>query len=347
MQARGWEASWSQKASAACRYFLARFSGYPTLVNLEVTRRCNARCDFCRYWSSPSEEPLRDYLPALRRLRPSAVMITGGEPLLRRDLAGLIRAIRSAYPAIFLGLVTNGARLTLERGVELWNAGLTQLTVSLDFPDARHDAARGIPGLADRIRTVVPRLAASGVDNIVVQTVIKSDNLDCVAELVDWARKSSVKISLSAYTVAKNGNDAHMVREPETQRVGHLVTKLLEAKLAGAPIASSSYYLGRIPEFFAAGAIQGCTSGRTFLTVSPSGMVYRCSESEEGCHYTEWRPRRFAPTECGRCWVPCRGESQAPINWERIRQVAALYRPHRRPVTDSGSHDYRPPAQAA
>lgn len=317
----------AQKASAVGRYFASSLAGYPLLVNLEVTRRCNARCDFCRYWSTPAAEvELGDYLPVVRALRPSAVVFTGGEPLLRRDLETVVANIRAAFPAMYLSTVTNSAALTVDRGLALWTAGLNQITVSMDFPDARHDAARGIPGLARRIRRVVPGLIARGLNNVVIQTVIKSDNLDCAADVVHWALSVGARVSVSAYTSAKNGNDAHAVGAGQRQALQALVDDLVALRRSGAPLASSTYYLQHIPEFFERGTIDGCLAGRRFVTVTPGGTVLRCSESSDGCPYTEWRPGRFGATACGACWVPCRGETQAPLTWERLRQVGSLYK---------------------
>ncbi|HYK92208.1 MAG TPA: hypothetical protein VE398_25825 [Acidobacteriota bacterium] len=138
---------------------------------------------------------------------------------------------------------------------------------------------------------------------------------------------------MSAYTSAKNGNDAHNITAQQATALQQLIGKAVAVKLQGGTMTSSTYYLRRIPEYFKSGGISGCPSGRKFVTVSPSGLVYRCSESPEGIPYMEWTPGRFGPTDCGACWVPCRGESQAPLDWERIRQVAALYAGKRRTHT--------------
>ncbi|HYK92207.1 MAG TPA: radical SAM protein [Acidobacteriota bacterium] len=186
--------SWSEKAAGALQFVKSRWTGHPTLINLEVTRACNARCDFCRYWRTPSEKPLDDYVPVIRRLKPSVVIFTGGEPLLRRDLARLIGDVRREFPAIYLGMVTNGALLSVGKGLELWDAGLNQITVSLDFPDERHDGTRGIPGLTKRILRNIPQLIAAGIDNLVIQTVVKTENLACVADVIEWARSVGARV---------------------------------------------------------------------------------------------------------------------------------------------------------
>lgn len=312
---------WTRTLVSAARYPWVRLCGYPLLVNLEVTRRCNARCDFCRYWHIQHEPSLDDYVDVVRALHPVAVMFTGGEPLLRRDLEQLVARVRERCPFVYLGMVTNGALLTVERGLALWRAGLDQLGISLDFPDERHDAARGIPRLAARIRDVAPRLAAAGVQ-VVTQTVIKADNLDCVLEVVHWAIANGLKVGISAYTAVKADNHDHDVGPHQREALRAIVDELLRLKRQTSAIASSSSYLRRIPEYFASGGITGCLAGRAFLTVSPAGEIQRCSESPVECPWQEWRPGRFGPTGCRACWTSCRGECQAPTDWERILQAA-------------------------
>jgi MoaA/NifB/PqqE/SkfB family radical SAM enzyme len=222
-------------------------------------------------------------------------------------------------------MVTNGALLTVERGLALWNAGLDQLAVSLDFLDQRHDQARGIPGLTRHLLEVLPRLVRAGIGNLCLNTVIKADNLDCILDIVHWAKAHGVKVALSAYTSAKNGNQEHGVTPPKMASLRRLIDELVRLKRLNGWIASSTYYLSRIPEYFQESGIKGCPSGRTFVTVGPAGELSRCSEVPSDCSYVDWTPRRFGPTDCRACWVACRGESQAPLSWERVRQVAAHY----------------------
>src|SRR5512135_3685314 len=134
--------SYSRRIESALRFPVARLAGWPMLVNLEVTRRCNARCDFCRYWHTKAEDWLDDFTPVIRRLRPTMVMVTGGEPLLRRDLEQIVRQIKICSRTIYVGMVSNGALMTVPRGRALWDAGVDQIAMSLDFLDERHDRAR-------------------------------------------------------------------------------------------------------------------------------------------------------------------------------------------------------------
>jgi MoaA/NifB/PqqE/SkfB family radical SAM enzyme len=76
---------WSRNLASIARFPYVRLAGYPTLINLEVTHMCNARCDFCRYPATRAERRLDDYVPVVRALKPMVVMFTGGEAPLRRD----------------------------------------------------------------------------------------------------------------------------------------------------------------------------------------------------------------------------------------------------------------------
>ena len=77
------------------------------------------------------------------------VTFTGGEPTLRKDLESIVVvACAAAAPLTYLQMITHGGMLSLERALSLWDAGIDQFNISLDYLDERHDAARGIPGLS-------------------------------------------------------------------------------------------------------------------------------------------------------------------------------------------------------
>jgi MoaA/NifB/PqqE/SkfB family radical SAM enzyme len=308
------------KLGTAVKFPYLRMAGYPTLINLEVTKRCNARCDFCDYWKTTSEEILDDYVPVVKKLQPLVVMITGGEPFLRRDLANIVGGIRKRYGRAYIGVITNGALLKAKRSLELWDAGLDQITVSLDFLDERHDKARGIPGLTEKISKAIPELLQTRIDNIVLNSVIKADNLDQIIPLVQQAEEWGTKISFSTYADVKVGNSDHNVTSVQMSTLEHVISELLRMKSAGSPILSSPYYLSRIPQYFERGSMPDCVSGDKFVTVTPSGHIKRCSEFPEECHYTDWTPTTFGKTDCDVCWFSCRGESEAPISIERVIQ---------------------------
>src|ERR1700675_4824618 len=109
-------------------------------LRVSVTDRCNLRCNYCMpqeeyVWLPRQElltfEEIARLVEVFTSLGVEDVRLTGGEPLLRRDLAGLVRML-AANPRIRdLALTTNGI-LFAEQAEELRAAGLHRVTLSLD-----------------------------------------------------------------------------------------------------------------------------------------------------------------------------------------------------------------------
>ena len=127
----------------------------PLLLSYEITQRCNARCSFCGYWrlKKPS---LGLPLPKIKKIFENAydlgcvlVAITGGEPLLRKDIPQVFEyAEKTGLSTI---LLTNG--YLLPKRIHELHPFLDAINVSLDFPDSRHDKIRGLNGLLKRAVT--------------------------------------------------------------------------------------------------------------------------------------------------------------------------------------------------
>jgi MoaA/NifB/PqqE/SkfB family radical SAM enzyme len=291
-------------------------------VNLEVTRRCNLKCDFCDYWRQRGPESrLSDYSPIVRKLDPLHLTITGGEPLLRKDLEQIIAGIRMQPGFIYMNLITNGSLLTVERALALWNAGLNQLSVSLDFPDERHDRHRGYPGLWRHIEELLPGISAAGVDNLCLNTIIMKENLDSLLDIAAVAKEWKLKVSFSTYNPFKNGNSAHTVPPDRIRRLEQVVADLLAWKRNHGNITSSDFYLQNVPRYLREGGISGCLAGRKWVQVSPDGTLRRCSEKEELGAWRDFSPRQVPHTSCRECWYACRGESEAPLGIKRIAEL--------------------------
>src|SRR3954447_26432885 len=118
-------------------------------LRISVTDRCNFRCTYCMPrevfgpdWDGylPREALLTfEKIPRLTRLfvreGVEKIRLTGGEPLLRRDIERLVEMIARTKGVQDLALTTNGSLLTRERAHALRDAGLNRVTVSLDSVD--------------------------------------------------------------------------------------------------------------------------------------------------------------------------------------------------------------------
>ena len=170
------------------------FGRVHTDLRLSLTDRCNLRCTYCMPaegldWLPKPELLTDDELVRLVTVFASmgvrTVRLTGGEPLLRKGLPGLVE--RLAALDLSLSLTTNG--LGLERSAQaLRDAGLRRVNVSLDTlrPERFLELTR-----RDRFADVVKGLAAAkaaGLDPVKVNTVLmRGVNDDEATDLLAWA----------------------------------------------------------------------------------------------------------------------------------------------------------------
>jgi MoaA/NifB/PqqE/SkfB family radical SAM enzyme len=311
----------SEMVVGGCKFFSYLIRGGLLNINLEVTKRCNARCDFCDYWKEKASSELDDYVPVVRKLKPLSVSLTGGEPLLRKDLADLVRSLRRSFRFLHISLITNGFLLTPERGLELWEAGLDELSISLDYLDERHDRGRRLPGLTAHIRSLVPVLTKQGVD-LCFNVVIKRGNYREIPQIVQEAATMGVKVSLSTYNGWRVRNEAHMIRRDELTALEGVIGELKHLKSLLGNVTTSEYYMDRIPEFFARKGVSGCTAGLNWVQVTPDGKIKRCSDRPPVGDFREWHRRAFHRTSCDRCWYSCRGAAQEPWTVNRFVEMA-------------------------
>ncbi|HEY2001456.1 MAG TPA: GTP 3',8-cyclase MoaA [Acidobacteriaceae bacterium] len=185
-----------------------------TDLRVSVTDRCNYRCVYCRTGNDGaqySELPLADYLRIIRvfvSLGIQKVRLTGGEPLLRRDLAALIHEIaqlRTSYApdgmpledgggkTLDLAVTTNG-HLLATQAESLRNAGLTRVTVSMDAVDPEIFARiTRVPGSYDRVLAGVRAAQAAGLGPVKVNCVLlRGFNDDQIVPFVHFARTEGV-----------------------------------------------------------------------------------------------------------------------------------------------------------
>ncbi len=170
------------------------FGRVHTDLRLSLTDRCNLRCTYCMpaeglNWMAGPELLTDDELVRLVGVFASmgvrTVRLTGGEPLLRRGLPGLIS--RLAELDLALSLTTNGVGLE-RQAVALREAGLRRVNVSLD--SLRPERFLALT-LRDRHADVLKGLAAAkaaGLEPVKVNTVLmRGVNDDEAAELLAWA----------------------------------------------------------------------------------------------------------------------------------------------------------------
>ena len=181
-------------------------------LRVSVTDRCNFRCVYCM----PKEVFGREY-PFLPRaelltfeeierltqlfaaLGVEKIRITGGEPLVRRDVETLV-AMLARIPSVDLTLTTNGALLA-QKAQALRDAGLDRITVSLDsLDDATFRAMNDVDFPVARVLAGIDAALAAGLDPVKVNVVVKrSVNDDGLVAMARAFRGTGVVVRFIEY----------------------------------------------------------------------------------------------------------------------------------------------------
>jgi MoaA/NifB/PqqE/SkfB family radical SAM enzyme len=311
-----------ERFEAVLRFVHNRARRNVLTATLEMTRRCVAKCDFCDHWREPKQPELAaaEYADIVRRLDPYIVLFCGGEPLIRKDILEIVRAVVAVPGWRYHVLITNGWFLTRELGLQLDEAGLHQLNVSLNWPDDRQSAERKLRGLFDRIAAAVPAITAEGVE-VNLNSVIMRDNLEEVVPIAKLALQWGAKVTYTLYSEYCNGNAAHQFKPTEVVRFAEVVEELIELKRAHHHITNSAFYLRECVAFLSGKTIGGCPAGQKMVHISPQGMVKPCADLPAVAHYKDFDPRGFEGVSCSVCWMACRGEVQVPVDLQRVREV--------------------------
>jgi cyclic pyranopterin phosphate synthase len=170
-------------------------------LRISVTDRCNFRCVYCmpkeifgndfaflRRDELLTYEEIARVARAFVRNGAEKIRLTGGEPLLRRDLERLVEMLRAIEGVRDLTLTTNGSLLTPAKARVLKSAGLDRVTVSLDSLDdavfrAMNDA--GFP--VARVLEAIDAAGAAGLHPIKIDVVVKRGVNE--GDVIDIARR--------------------------------------------------------------------------------------------------------------------------------------------------------------
>ena len=182
-------------------------------LRISVIDRCNYRCPYCMpeevYGDAHEFLPRKDWLTSgeLKRvaglflkLGVNKLRLTGGEPLLRRDLGDIVRGFAALDGLEDLALTTNGSRLAA-RAKELKAAGLKRITVSLDSLDP--EIFRRMNGNRGDVETVLAGIdaaVAAGFDPVKLNVVVQRGiNDHTVIDLVEHFRGTGIIVRFIEY----------------------------------------------------------------------------------------------------------------------------------------------------
>src|SRR5918999_2184024 len=196
-------------SDTAPRNLIADTFGRPLRnLRLSVTDRCNLRCQYCMpeeeyVWLPRADlltfEEIRELVDIFSELGVDKVRLTGGEPLLRKDLPTLVSMLADNSRIEDLAMTTNGVLLA-EQAQALYDAGLHRVTVSLDTlrPErfkrlTRRDThARVLDGI-QAVRQV-------GFTGLKLDTVIiRGTNEDELVDLLEYGKRVEAEVRFIEY----------------------------------------------------------------------------------------------------------------------------------------------------
>lgn len=187
---------WSERAATERQDHDARlapldFALAPFTVVWETTRACALKCLHCRAEAQPRRHPDElttsegmALLQQIKEFGDPIFVVTGGDPLMRRDLFALLEY------AISIGLRTSLAPsatklVTPQRLRQLKDTGVKRIAISLDGPDApSHDAFRATPGIFQRTVEVLNDINDAGL-SLQINSTVSRHNLDRLDELAE------------------------------------------------------------------------------------------------------------------------------------------------------------------
>ena len=297
----------------------------PINAVLNVQPACNSRCAYCESWKqAPADhEEWFDIVDQLSDLGVREVVISGGEPLMYEGLDDLVTF--TVRRDMRCHIVTNGILLTKERAQRLMDAGLTDLTMSLDTLDpANYLRTRGVPitGALRGLDMLTDLAEGYPESYLAINCVVTWISLPGMAQLVAEAATRGLRACFQCYTYAPAREVRDLRPPPGTDReVAQAIDQLLELKRSGAPISTSEDYLRGIPAFLSRRALPEdfrCYAGyiganidaqwqlRSCWMMKPVGSLRERSLADlwSSAQFGEARAR-MARLDCDRCWLLC------------------------------------------
>jgi len=274
----------------------------PYVVSWNLTYRCNLVCEHCyldaggkpqvhsEAFADRSElttEQCFDVIEEIARFGPdSLVILTGGEPLLRRDILPIVE--RAHAKGLWVVVGTNGVKITAPLARLLRERGVRGLALSLDALSAeRHDRFRRVQGAFDNTVEGARILHEVGLP-FIVQTTVGSHNADELGSIADFAHDRLRATVWNLYFLVPTGR-GEFISDIDPAQYDRVLAGLheIQTRYAGRMLVNAKcapHYIKTLfekdPESpflkgFAGGA-GGCPAGTHYMGIRPNGDVTPC-----------------------------------------------------------------------
>ena len=289
-------------------------------LNLQILNDCNFRCKICDFWKEPASNLPRLSIPQikiisdkLRLLRPQIICLGGGEPLLHNKIIDITKILSKNN---FLMMISNGWIMTPEIARALWEAGMNQILISLDYGDPKkHDQMRGRDGAFQKAVNALKLLHEHRIhpyQRVQIISTILDDNVEDIEALICLSKELGITLIVSLYCKCR-GNIKY---QPIAR---DLTTPLLELKKKYRNFVSMRGYLARFSEAIKDEiGIRPCYAGKNLFNINCNGDVSLCIDHLENpvgnildddiFEIEKKLKERYINNNCGDCWTSCRGQ---------------------------------------
>ena len=203
-------------------------------LRLSVTDRCNLRCNYCmpeeEYAWLPREtlltfEEMTTLTELFTEIGVDKVRLTGGEPLLRKDLPTLMRMLRQNPRITDLALTTNGVLLA-EQAQAFYDAGLHRVTVSLDTLKPERFKALTRRDMFESVLKGIEAVGQAGFKSLKLDTVaIRGYNDDELIDLIEYGKGVRAEVRFIEYMDVGGATDWSMDKVFSRQAILALLEK--------------------------------------------------------------------------------------------------------------------------
>ncbi|HSY52561.1 MAG TPA: GTP 3',8-cyclase MoaA [Thermoanaerobaculia bacterium] len=271
-------------------------------LRISVTDRCNFRCTYCM----PKEVFGRDFafldraellsFEEIARLTQlfvregvQKIRLTGGEPLLRRDIERLVAMLDRIRGVQDIALTTNGALLTRDKAFALRDAGLKRITVSLDaLDDAVFRRMNDVEFPVARVLEAIDAAEEAGLSPIKIDVVVKrGENDNDIVEIARRFRGSGHIVRFIEYMDVGNTNgwqmaDVVSAREIADRIAAHWPIEPLQPNYFGEVAERMRYVDGGGEIGIISSVTQPFCGSCTRARLSADGKLYLCLFSGTG-----------------------------------------------------------------
>ena len=182
---------------------LAIQEGGPGFCQFALNNVCNARCGFCNFaldklpkahWKYATHQGAMDSIDILYKNSVRYLVLTGGEPMLHRDLIEIVA--RATNLGMKVLLVTNGGLLKSKKIHALAEAGLSSFIISIDAATVEaHEENRGLPGVCEKIREANKIISELGLHSTASVTMSRLVDYDAMPDFLESLGFTAVTFS--------------------------------------------------------------------------------------------------------------------------------------------------------